>query len=420
MVNPLGTSIRRFLPFAVLDLEDLGIRRRVTLVATLTFASILAFRSGRKGLGLGIGALVGMGALAYRRFRRQPNPFPNGTVATFGCFPDENDLRSFYRYSESLELQVSHRIERGKAAQHLFEFLDDPKQYLILSYGMMDGSYVTLPPLIRECACVNSGNFNRFMTDRRTQLETSLLQNVVTNFPPESSEIRYLGFGAGELLQDFINVGNLMRAGYKKIEVVLVDPALKLVANDDEMRDQDQFEFLFAVAHELGIKFSVEYHHSYRNTSGKFHIIAAIDHDYFLSTAFEDSVAVHSLLKPNGRYYLAFDRYDLIFDHIGCQKVNCGYKPIEKEVLDPDQRELTLEFSNKHPSAYHWILRFRAYASQVSKLHLTMPRPHKKNYLGVPTGEPDLQMSLESMTLFFRLLAPHLDEFTLSFCEDTN
>ena len=138
-------------------------------------------------------------------------------------------------------LQAYHATSTGKTAQYLFRFYN-PKDYLIANECSITGHRVWLFPRLNECSCCNSRNFNRFLNTRRQEIEDKMILDVTTQFPLNTNEpIRYLGFGAGGLLQDFINIGKLMRVGYKQIDVVLLDPKF---IRDEHKEEEAQFEFL--------------------------------------------------------------------------------------------------------------------------------------------------------------------------------
>ena len=64
---------------------------------------------------------------------------------------------------------------------------------------------------------------------------------------------------------------------------------------------------------------------------GEFHIISAVDFDDFMKTAFSDAIEVQSRVREGGRYYLAFDLYDLIFDRNGLIE-NCIHEKWSTEI----------------------------------------------------------------------------------------
>lgn len=87
------------------------------------------------------------------------NPFPNGKRVEL---TDEKNVRKIEEYAEQFFLKLLKAASEQKAAEMIYQFLDNPNKDLILGHHVVGGLHTYLFPYLEECACINSENFNRF------------------------------------------------------------------------------------------------------------------------------------------------------------------------------------------------------------------------------------------------------------------
>jgi len=101
-----------------------------------------------------------------------------------------------------------------------------PEDYLTL-LGFLEFS---------ECSCEH---YNRFETEKRDKLERKLIDSLAKNSPDKERQIRLLSLGSGELLQDWILIGKLLREGFKDISIYFIEPDQKLT--DSKLQKFQEF-----------------------------------------------------------------------------------------------------------------------------------------------------------------------------------
>lgn len=70
------------------------------------------------------------------------------------------------------------------------------------------------PLEVSECACVNTGAYDRPITDRRHNFENAMIQDLRQQFPNKDQTIRIMSLGCGDLLQETILLGRLILEGF--------------------------------------------------------------------------------------------------------------------------------------------------------------------------------------------------------------
>lgn len=348
------------------------------------------------------------------------NPFPNGQMANV---LDEEAHLKIEQYAQQLFARFAQAADEHRAAQTLYGFLENPKEFLIVEDHFMIGLNTYLFPFLSECACVNSENFNRFKNTRRADLENRMLEDMELDCPlSENLTLRYLSLGSGGLLQDFINVGKLLRKGYKQIDVCLVDPIFYKEKDQEHIKDlQTQFNFLTAAANELGVKLNITYLDSIKKCQGQFHVIQMIDFDDFKS-AFKDMLQAHELLEQNGKFYLSFDVNDLVFDKLQCVSYKIHRKldeddkiasKLRQEVQKMNRKEINAAFLSDQQNIKQWtqILKEMTQVEGLEKISLTLMQPQRmfcERALGIND-----QFSKESLEKFLSLLTGRQISITL-------
>ncbi len=326
-------------------------------------------------------------------------------------------------------------VAKGCAPQLLHELIHHPQEYMVATYDNISGDHVWLPPYLNECACVNSGNFNRFKNQRRTNLETQLVTDAVESFPPsEHFKLNYIGFGAGELLQDFINVGKLIEAGYSDLNIILIDPKLKEeivdVKNGERISNPtlEQFKFLLEVAKQKGIKFQIqvfknitEYRHAFPDE--KAHCISAIDFDDY-QKAFNDVTLCHQVLHDKGKFYLSYGIHDLCFTSTQCirNSQHGEQDPLYLSIFDDFQNDVRL-LSQKLSQKGQKVARYAQLGTEhnfeewtrllpelakcgCDKIEFMLMHPPERNFFGNPLAEPNAQFTKENLEYYLKLFLP--------------
>lgn len=414
---------------------------------------VLGYKTSRWPLiAAGAGVELGLAAKWLHGTFSLKNPFPNGERVSAW---DEEKKAALQRYANANMTRAywAMTIGHGAATRMLYSSLDNPQKELVLIETFLGSLQTALLPFLSECACCNSENFNRFVNTRRADFEEELIKNAIHYSPPlQDTEFRYLSIGSGELLQDFINVGKLIRAGYKKLDVTLVDPDFhenydtefyRMNPNSAESHKENlmmlkaQFSFLDYVAKEQGVDLKVSYFDSIHKVNGTFQAISVIDFDDF-HKAFEDLMAATGHIAQDGRMYIGYGLYDLVFSATGLDrshihseneesKILIGQMTtwLETELQSKNQKELQLAFLSTELHLEQWIYFIPSLLKlpKETKISLTLIQPQKKNYFGQSTGEPNTQYNQQSLERIFSLLCqrdvkvtlvPSLDEFKKS------
>lgn len=325
-------------------------------------------------------------------------------------------------------------IEKGCASQLLDELLRHPREYLVETYDEVLGDQVWLPPSLNECSCVNSGNFNRFKNRRRLDLEKQLISDAIKSFPPsESIRLNYVGFGAGKLLQDFINIAKLMKAGYKDINVTLIDPILKSesakVKSDKQALNPavEQFNFLLKAAEQKGIKLQINQFKNITEYRKKFpkekaHIISAIDFDDY-DKAFNDIILCHQILHTNGKFYLSYSLHDFCFGSTQCisnknlwkknslfvtlfENIQKDVEMLSKKLSQKGQKTIRYAQLETNFNFEEWTNILPKLALDCDKIEFTLIQPPEKNFFGVSIGKPNAQFTEKNLEYYLKLFVP--------------
>jgi hypothetical protein len=325
--------------------------------------------------------------------------------------------------------------KKGCSLPFLRELIEHFSDYGIYTHdGGLDGDHVILPPYLSECACLNSGNFNRFKNRRRTEIEDQMVQDAIAAFHPAQSSIRYVGLGVGGLLQDFINIGKLMLVGYKDIDVALIDPSLKPRKLGDPPREHynakllAQFQFLSKVAEQEGIRlwictYPTVADYQQANPEAKVQIISAIDFEDF-DSAFADLLSCHHLLAPEGKMYLSWGLEDLCFGANSCLRNTQRRQPdsLRSKLIDlwlTDLRRQVQRLASSCPKTVRYVQLGKEFNSEewtrmlpelaetgCETIEFTLLQPQKRNYWGCPNMGPNLQFTPETLQSYMRLFLP--------------
>lgn len=205
---------------------------------------------------------------------------------------------------------ISNAMEKGELLTFLSDVVD---QYG--KYAVEFGGKVYCGPFF-ECSCPEGDCFNRFMNTRRQKIENRIVADLTTRDVPKDKPLTYLSLGAGGYLQDLFILTKLILAGYRTIQVFLVDPTFYETLFP-------QFEdVLSSLSEAPGISITVEHHLSVsvfheQHPEVNIDLLLAIDFGDFME-ALDALVLSHQQLSDNGRFFLSMGEADYIFDRKTC------------------------------------------------------------------------------------------------------
>lgn len=341
----------------------------------------------------------------------------------------QQNIAETKRYLELNSLEYEQSIHAIKLAMcDMFDFaLNNHRLAELLNYIMQDlNSWLLtikeasasttceknrLLPFLSECSCIVGGQFDRFKTDRRKNIEKSVLEFVKTVFPkPETAEIHYLGIGSGELLADFIILNQLISAGYS-IRVSLVDP---VYAQESENISNIvlQFTLLVDIAQELNCEFSFQLFPSMQKyiTAGEKHpdVITAIDLDNFHTDAFNDVIRAHKMLK-NGRMFLYSRDKDYVLTATqSLSPLNAAHCVSRFPLVLKNHVNIASLTERNMFVIYEMILPFLQQLKDTKSVTLTLPHPQEVTNTGFWRGSeyPNFNVSKENLQHFLSLFLP--------------
>jgi hypothetical protein len=245
------------------------------------------------------------------------------------------DLAVFMGYSHYMQVEaekafpVYAKIYAAIKAKQLLAFLievnNNPHEHLVQEVDpVLKGSHLYLQPYLSECSCIN-GTFDRLLNTRRLEIETLIISQTKKDFTHLGRELVYLSLGSGSLLQDLFNVMKLIQLGFKNISIHLVDTAYQSNLDEDftTFTAVHQFkQILTALASENSFKYSMRTYSSLTDFENyhpnkKIDIVSAIDFDE-CDLGLESVLKVIQLLSENGKFYLSYHSYDLMFSRTHC------------------------------------------------------------------------------------------------------
>lgn len=138
-----------------------------------------------------------------------------GLLLKLSCRKDES-LKQFYATPFAKESTCPESLSEMIRHVHFTkEYVEDLTEE--------EGEFLFKPLDLRECACVKTGAFNRFKSQRRNNLENAFVQKLVDTVPDKNEHITLLSFGSGGMMSDFITLEKLVLAGFKHISLDCVD-----------------------------------------------------------------------------------------------------------------------------------------------------------------------------------------------------
>jgi hypothetical protein len=267
---------------------------------------------------------------------------------------------------------------------------------------------------LSECYCNGSHEFDRCRNYRRQNLEELIVKDAKQQFNADDAFLlNYLSIGSGGLLQDFILIIKLILQGYKKINIVFLEPRLSnsaLQIFSQLARFAAQNNVMLVLRNFQNIR---EFTRDY--PAERFHLIHAIDLGSDAYTAFNDLMIAHSLLADDGKFYLAFHQYDFCFTKTECV-LNKYHQREDKELTSSIMFHAAM--LNEQKSVHYASLgqsTFFEWTQMISRLHgfqgqhikLTITQPLKKDFWGTPeAGEVNDAFTQSNLQYFFQLFLP--------------
>lgn len=235
----------------------------------------------------------------------------------------------------------------------LYEFLKTPKEFLCTTNTRNAAVMSLLFPALSECGCAQSMKFNRFANSRRETIEDRIVEELCQRFEGKkrNDTINIVFLGGGDLLQEFIIIGKLIRAGFTRFNISLIDPLH--YTHDSENKDTplalNQTVRIFSGILKM---FEEEKKLNFNVTSYPFvqqfmrarpdlsDLIVAIDFEHLFPNFFVDVLLLHPNLADTGKMYLSADNYDFVFSKDNSRIFTCGKEDATSEL------ELTLFCNN--------------------------------------------------------------------------
>lgn len=193
------------------------------------------------------------------------------------------------------------------------KILESPENYTTLFASFLYAFNKSIIPPFSECACSVGGTFNRSDNDRRRNIENEIHNHMTKEFPPQlTPNIRYLSLGSGGLLQDFINIGKLIKSGYKSIECFLVDQRIDLLQVKLFWIYINNYAKMHGSTVEVnGLTHFDDLIKSFPDT--RMDVISAIDFET-LPESIDLILASRKILDTKGKLFVSYTRFDWIMD----------------------------------------------------------------------------------------------------------
>jgi hypothetical protein len=182
-----------------------------------------------------------------------------------------------------------------------------------------------------ECACSDSGAYNRFTSSRRNKLENAIVQRLVDTKSNKNTPIKLLSMGSGGLMSDFITLEKLVLAGFKDISIDFVDPK-----EDNEKRIANINEF-FNKYPEIAIKMqSYKKIDAIPDAKRNYDAVLAVDFEP-LSSALKEEALLSAIdltkarrsIAEKGFLALGFSNEDSLFGpHMDNVRVLSRHQPV--------------------------------------------------------------------------------------------
>jgi hypothetical protein len=267
--------------------------------------------------------------------------------------------------------------------------------------------------MLKECACQNTREFDRFLTPRRQNIEKQICSNLAKQGIDPKKTYTFLSLGAGNLLQDWILIGKLAKLGIKKINYMAVEP------KDNSAAIQKLQEFFPKIQGcEINIR-SFKSMEKYTRTDdvqtrAPLDSVFAIDFDEISAYgSLSDLHAARNLLSDDGSLYACYGQDDLLVHKDGSivffakkGKLNKYLRELNKLTFSSDTISIgagQIDFMNL--SLFHGVftqLLFCLQSKGIKKVNITVEaeeNPKRKTDLE-SFSSPGFEVSVEELASF--------------------
>ncbi|HVW99026.1 MAG TPA: hypothetical protein VHA52_01085, partial [Candidatus Babeliaceae bacterium] len=241
-----------------------------------------------------------------------PNPSINALLAEWShnrfliSQPDpiENQTNSYTSNTSDIQRLWNECKKRGLLRDFFFAMVESPRKFCVRE-GILSPRTEFSPLGASECACVNTGAYDRLITDRRYNFENAIIQDLRQQISNKDQTVRIMSLGCGRLLQEIILIGRLILEGFSSIDMTLVD-----FWEEDKIfqKCRDFFDQTFP---EITISWTRAKTVSDISPKMRFDLIYAIDFDD-LFAAYEFAAYEKDNLKLYPKLYDCFDLMESI------------------------------------------------------------------------------------------------------------
>lgn len=332
----------------------------------------------------------------YWSYVKMVMPFHGKVIAEI------EELKETYLQRKAYLRNIEKHIRNGTLLNY---YKGHISKALITENSMVGVNTTLIGDMLSECTCFGHER------ETRNRLEQTLLKESQVRFPvADTARLNYLSLGSGNLLQDFIIILKLLRAGYKNITISLVEPNMRKL-------NFTLFGRLHDLGREVGATLNITHFFSiqhYELTNGeKLHLISGIDFEnVFKETVFDDVMFTQSLLEPNGFFLFSYDEHKLGITKrsIIPLEVSAGaarFNPLFEQAvgeLDPEKKVVTLAIIIPNFLMEQWLHFLPKFSdTSISTLNIVMLEPKKLNYFGAVQDTKNKGFTVENLERFFSL-----------------
>lgn len=225
-----------------------------------------------------------------------PNPIINVLIAEWShnqsliSQPDpinsENQTNAYTSHPDDIQRLWTECEKRGLLKDFFFAMVESPRKFCVRKGS--SSPRTEFPPLeASECACANTGAYDRLITDRRYNFENAMIQDLRQQISNKDQTVRIMSLGCGDLLQETILVGRFILEGFSSIDMTLVN-----FCEDDEVfqKCRDFFDQTFP---EVTISWTRVETVSDISPKTRFNLIYAIDFDDLFAAYEKDDLELY-------------------------------------------------------------------------------------------------------------------------------
>lgn len=338
------------------------------------------------------------------------------------CIPNlKSELSDINDHILALKNQVLlfQKKQQQKKLLNFFELkLKNELQYN--KNSLLGRSLTQLYPCLSECHC------HGHERGIRVKLEKQLLTEVSNRFKLSES-LNYLSLGSGGLLQDFIIITQLLKKGYKNINISLIEPG----NYNGVLRYFNAV--ILAIADELGATVVMQDYLSIQqfktiHPDKQLHIAVAIDFENpFKAPIFSDLMQTHQLLVENGFFLMSYDDFKLVITKQSAkllmpsaklENITSSLQALANINLEKED-SLSIAITTAIYPMETWVGVLPMLANLPQHfIEIAMINPKKQTYNGLNTEENNAGFTKSDIETFLSLLFDNKKTITVS-CYDS-